>query len=252
MVPDKLEKQYRVHVYDTGPDEKLTLFSLFDYLQDIASDHAVLLGYGREDLVKTRRFWVLSRMYAIINDFPRWGETVVIETWPKGTDKMFALRDYEVCTPDGRIMAAATSSWLILDQGTRRICRPETTLTGNNKELLKRDSLPRNAARLRPLNENRRILSRFRVRMSDLDVNLHTNNVKYIKWIVDSYSLGFVMNKIPYSVEINYLSESYLDDVILVLGSETDESDCTCDYTIQRQDDNTDLCRIKIAWKERT
>ncbi len=43
-----LEKEYSVHVYETGPDGKLNLHTLFDYFQDIASDHALMLGYGRE------------------------------------------------------------------------------------------------------------------------------------------------------------------------------------------------------------
>jgi hypothetical protein len=43
----QFEKEYRVHVYETGPNGKLNLYSLFNYLQDIASDHAVKLGFGR-------------------------------------------------------------------------------------------------------------------------------------------------------------------------------------------------------------
>ena len=62
----KFEKEYTVHVYETGPDGKLNLYSLFDYLQDIASDHAVKLGFGRDDLMKQNHFWVLSRIYAEI------------------------------------------------------------------------------------------------------------------------------------------------------------------------------------------
>lgn len=49
MEKPKLEKEYQVHVYETGPDGRLNLYSLFDYFQDIASDHAVQLGFGRDD-----------------------------------------------------------------------------------------------------------------------------------------------------------------------------------------------------------
>ena len=56
MDPRLFEKEYRVHVYETGPDGKLNLYSFFDYLQDIASDHAVRLGYGRDDLMKSNPF----------------------------------------------------------------------------------------------------------------------------------------------------------------------------------------------------
>ena len=72
------EKEYRIHVYETGPDGKLNLCSLFNYMQDIASDHAVELGFGRDDLMRDNRFWVLSRMYAEINHWPLWGETIFL------------------------------------------------------------------------------------------------------------------------------------------------------------------------------
>ena len=57
----QFEKEYRIHVYETGPDGKLNLYSLFNYMQDIASDHAIKLGFGRDDLMRDNRFWVLSR-----------------------------------------------------------------------------------------------------------------------------------------------------------------------------------------------
>ena len=96
----QFEKEYRVHVYETRPDGKLNLYSLFNYMQDIASDHAIKLGFGRDDLMRDNRFWVLSRIYAVINKWPLWEDLIIIKTWPNGTDKLFALRNYEVKYPD--------------------------------------------------------------------------------------------------------------------------------------------------------
>ena len=91
----QFEREYRVHVYETGADGKLNLYSLFNYMQDIASEHAVKLGFGRDDLMKDNHFWVLSRMYAEITEWPFREETIIVRTWPNGTDKLFALRNYE-------------------------------------------------------------------------------------------------------------------------------------------------------------
>jgi acyl-ACP thioesterase len=133
MAKLKLQKEYKIHVYETGVDSKLNVASLFNYLQDIASDHAEILGFGRDDLMKNNQFWALSRMYAEISVWPQWGESIIVKTYPNGTDKLFALRNYEVSYPDGRHIAFATSSWLILDQSTRRIQRPEAALTHFNR-----------------------------------------------------------------------------------------------------------------------
>lgn len=245
----KYEKEYTVHVYETGPDSRLTLYSLFDYLQDIASDHAVKLGYGRDDLMKQNNFWVLSRIYAEISIWPQWSEKIVVRTWPRGTDKLFALRDYEVRYPDGRSIASGTSSWLIVDRNTRRIQRPDNTLSRYNSDLPREKALPRNAMKLEPVESDSLPSDPFSVRISDLDINLHTNNVRYLKWVSDSYSLDFILNNNPTSAEINYLAESHYNDTISILTSEDKDTSNEFNHSILRTSDNAELCRLKIKWR---
>lgn len=243
----KYEKDYSVHVYETGPNGKLTLYSLFDFLQDIASDHAVRLGYGRDEMLRRNTFWVLSRIYAEISCMPEWGSTIKIKTWPRGVDKLFALRDYEAWFPDGKPVARATSSWLIVDQTNKRIQRPDNTLSRHNEGLPKDSALPRNAMKLEPVSSGSVKNNNLSVKISDLDINLHTNNVRYLKWVTDSYNLDFILNHYPVSAEINYLAESHYNDIISVVTSEQGEN--TFCHSILRISDNTELCRMKICWQ---
>jgi acyl-ACP thioesterase len=245
----KFEKEYKVHVYEMGPNGLLNLYSLFDYLQDIASDHAVLLGFGRDDLMKNNSIWVLSRMYAEIKYLPRWEESIKVRTWPKGTDKLFALRDFEVMSDDGRHVASATSSWLVIDRSTKKIQRPDNLLTSFNNGTEIPDALMRNALKIDAALNGGKKSPEFHVRTSDLDINLHTNNVRYLKWVTDFYDLDFIMNKLPSSVEINYLSESVIGDKIFIRVSENQKDD-TFDHSVIRMSDSKELCRIRIVWKD--
>jgi medium-chain acyl-[acyl-carrier-protein] hydrolase len=249
MDTGKLEKEYEIHVYETGPDEKLSLYSLFDYLQDIASDHAVLLSFGRDDLLERNQFWILSRIYAEISELPEWGDRIVVKTWPSGIDKLFALRDYEVSYPDGKTIALATSSWLVLDRTTKRIQRPDHFLGQFNNEHEMDHALPRNAQKLIPAGPEGEITSRFTVKVSDLDINLHTNNARYFKWVNDSYDPDFIMNHVPVYAEINYLAESHFNEEIIIRMSGQKDKNNTSDYSIVRTADNTELCRARIVWK---
>ena len=79
------EKVYRIHVYETRPDGKLDLYSLFNYMQDIASVHAVKLGFGRDDLMKDNRF--------VEGDF----NTSLVE---KGLEKYYIQSKEEKFLPD--------------------------------------------------------------------------------------------------------------------------------------------------------
>jgi medium-chain acyl-[acyl-carrier-protein] hydrolase len=245
------KKEYRVHVYETGPDGKLNLYSLFNYMQDIASDHAVKLGFGRDDLMKDNRFWVLSRIYSVVEKWPQWEDTIVVKTWPNGTDKIFALRNYEVEYPDGRHIASGTSSWLILDRETKRVQRPDSVLSQFSPNLNPENSPLRYATKIEASEENGTVSSAFKVKVSDLDVNLHTNNVLYLKWVNDTYSLDFIMNNDPQSAEINYLAESKFDEEISIRTSSESGNDSCFNHSIFRKSDNKELCRVRIEWKKR-
>lgn len=242
------ENEFRVHVYDTGPDGKLSLTSLFNYMQDVASDHAEKLGFGRDDLMRDNRFWVLSRMYAEISNWPLWEDTIIVKTWPNGTDKLFALRNYEVKYPDGRHIAYGTSSWLILDRTTRKIQRPDVALSHFNRHFQQQSTPLRYASKLEAVNDNISETASFRVQISDLDVNLHTNNVRYLQWINDTYDLDFVMKNFPQSAEINYLSESLFNEEIFIQSAEDLNNEGFYNHSIFRAAENKELCRIRIGW----
>ncbi len=246
----QFEKEYRIHVYETGPDGRLNLSSLFNYMQDIASDHAIRLGFGRDDLMRDNRFWVLSRIYAVITDWPEWEDLITLNTWPNGTDKLFALRNYVARYPDGRHIASATSSWLILDMTTKKVQRPDSILATYNPHLHPGDTPVRYASKLEPAGEESLISEAYRIKVSDLDLNLHTNNVKYLTWVSDWYNLDFIMKNVPISAEINYLAESHFDEEIIIKTSEEKMNGPVYRHSICRTSDNKELCRIRIEWKE--
>jgi acyl-ACP thioesterase len=250
MEVNQYQKEYKIPVYEIGADGKINPYSLFNYFQDIASEQAKKLGFGMDDLMKDNHFWVLSRMAAEIEIWPGWEETIIVKTWPRGTDKIFAIRDYEASYSDGRIIAAATSSWLIVDITSRRVQRPDYVLTKYNPGNDVKSAILRNSAKLDPVDENGKKSQPFRVRHSDLDINLHTNNAMYIKWITDSYDSDFRMNHLPSSFEINYLAESRWDDEIYLLSAPDKNNSGEYNHSLVRTVDNTELCRMRIRWKD--
>lgn len=245
----QFEKEYRIHVYETGPDGRLNLYSLFNYMQDIASEHAIRLGFGRDDLMRDNRFWVLSRVYAEIDLWPLWEETIIIKTWPNGTDKLFALRNYEVRYPDGKHIASGTSSWLILDMTTKRVQRPDSILSAYNPNLHKEASVIRYASKLENDCHDGQATPSYKIKISDLDVNLHTNNVRYLNWVCDTYDLEFTMNNEPHSAEINYLAESKYNEEVIIRSSSENGNNKYFSHSISRTSDNKELCRLRLEWR---
>lgn len=245
----QFEKHYRIPVYDTDFRGRLSLHSLFNYVQDIASEHAELLKFGREDLQRNNRFWILSRMYAAINRMPRWGEEILLHTWPRGVEGLFALREIEVTDGKGEVISAVTTSWVVVDIETRRPVRPGTMPALAGRDFITRQATGRSAGKLEPPNGQMIETPPFRVRSGDLDVNLHVNNVKYIQWYCDTFGTDYLSGHEPEEVEINFLSESVEGDTVFlrheVAGNGNNRPGCS----VIRETDGRELCRIMTAWR---
>ena len=112
-----------------------------------------------------------------------------------------------------RKLGECTASWLTLDMQTRRPlklslgedrleCRADGTL----------DLVPEKIPPLALLDE----AATFRVRNSDLDLNGHVNNTRYAQWILDSVPQK---SHAAYDIdvyEVNFLSETHVDDVVAI------------------------------------
>jgi acyl-ACP thioesterase len=187
-------------------------------------------------------------MYAEFSETPCWNEKIKIRTWPSGTEKLFAMRTYELSLADGTRIGSGTSSWLIIDWTTKKIQRPDEFLRKYSRENMSIAQPVRNPERLNNHFAEGSEYGPFNVPVSDIDINLHTNNANYIKWVTDTYTLDFILEHRPFSAEINYLAESVAGDKIIIKSARDDESTCFFNHIIMRENDGRELCRMRIGW----
>ena len=108
---------------------KVKLRAVFDYLQEAAAQHAELLGCGMRFLAKEKKIWVLSRMRVSFERPLLLGEKLSLLTYPRGFDKLFALRPLCIKAETGEPIVKALSAWLLLDIEKGRILRPAENLS---------------------------------------------------------------------------------------------------------------------------
>ncbi|MDR2049812.1 MAG: acyl-ACP thioesterase [Treponema sp.] len=219
---------------DIDRSDTLTVAAAFDFFQEAAINHAEILGVGRDAMKTTGQVWILSRMSVFMERRPRFGENITVRSWPRGTHKLFAVRDYDIRGADGKPAVRGRSGWLILDLEKRRPLRPQGVVEPLplNDGL---DSLPGAAAAneappgLRPEFEgvpsapssdpadrtnltgpaDPTDLSRTvrKACYSDIDYNGHMNNTRYIQWIQDLFAPEILETARSVRLDINYLSE---------------------------------------------
>ncbi|MGM0674018.1 MAG: acyl-[acyl-carrier-protein] thioesterase [Spirochaetota bacterium] len=182
------EESLSVRSYDADHVGRLKPSSLFNYFQEAAWHHAEVLGFGYKALLSHNLFWVISRIRLEWDHPLYWGDELTIETWPKGIATLFALRDFVVRSSDGVEAVRATSSWLTLDLESKRPRRPDRVMDTSmlNADDHAIEELP---AKL-TVPDDLSLADTRRARYSDLDVNQHVNNARYVDWLFDALPLN--------------------------------------------------------------
>ncbi len=199
------EERFRACTWDVDQAGRLTLAAAYNYFQEVAGNHAAALGVGAEYMQANGIVWILSRMSAVLDTRPLAGSRVTVRTWPRGTDRLFAVRDYEMRDATGAMVGRGRSGWLVVDTQSFRPRRPDAVVAGlpKNEDL---DSMPDGALAV-PTTEGLVKVASRAVAYSDLDVIGHMNNARYVQWIQDTMDPEALASASGLRLDINYLAE---------------------------------------------
>jgi acyl-ACP thioesterase len=190
----------------------LTLAAAFDCFQEAAIRHAEDLGVGRVPMSALGQGWVLSRVSVLVRRRPRQAERITVRTWPRGWEKLFALRDFDIRDGAGTLLASARSCWLIVDLEKRRPLRPQATMEQLplNEGL---DALADGGKGLDAWPGAEKIAERTAA-YSDIDFNGHMNNARYVQWVQDIVDAVALTRAKTLRLDINYLNEVKLGETL--------------------------------------
>jgi acyl-CoA thioesterase FadM len=126
-----LEMRATVPTAAVGASATLRLSALMGMMQEIASLHAERLGVGYHAMLAQRRGFVLSRLQMeFCGEWPRWGDELLLRTWPRGIERLFALREFVISRSDGTVFMRASTGWAVIDVDKVRLIRPDDVLAG--------------------------------------------------------------------------------------------------------------------------
>lgn len=221
---------------------ELSTSFMFYQMQEIAWEHANLLGFGYNQLKELNQFWVLSRLLVKIDRRPVWTDNILLETWSRGTDGFYGYRDFNFVDNNGNNIIQATSSWLVLDINTKRIIR----LSQFKKFPEYSESVfGINPSKVKPPRTDEE-LKFTPVLFNEIDINQHFNSGRYLERIIDSYSFDFHNKHRLEELEVNFLKEGTPTDYLSVKKQPMDGSHHLC--SVVRESDRSDLMRARLKW----
>ncbi len=244
----KFRQDICVPCYDTDASFYLKPAAFMDLAQEIAYWAAEELGFGYDALHVHHTAWVLSRLHFHFEAPPKWRDEVNLYTWHKGPDGLFFLRDFYLQDPDGRRLVTCTSSWVVIDERTRRLVRPEDLkdllsvepgLDSAIDEPAPKVSMPR-GAEPEPAGTHT-------VSYSDVDIIGHTNNARYMVWAMDCLDYGEASARRVRDVYVNFNKETTPGTVVELFRLRAEEDGAPVWYVEGRVDGKSAFC-VKMVF----
>lgn len=204
--------QYQIAWQDVDANGKMTLRAFSNFLQESAWRHANEVGFGFNYLKQYSAVWVLTAIRAQIEQYPAWNDTIRLTTWHKGHQGVIASRDFEMHNQQGHKIAAASTDWIIINFESRRPMRPNIIEQFSDTALLQH-------ALTQPfldLDMPATISDQqyHVVHFSELDMNGHTNNMRYFEWIANAFEPANTTKLAFHQFEIKFVHECVLNDKI--------------------------------------
>ena len=179
--------------------------AILEAMQETAAAHSARLGLDRSTLVQMGIVWILSRTKVEMERVPQFGERLIIETYPTQNRHLFFPRSHVFKDMQGGLVGRANSLWVLVDTQTRRITSDPRVLERlpDNRDLAPAVGMP---ATVHPL-EGPSVPGAIEPLYTDLDINGHVNNTKYLDWCCNALGPEAMQNACLSVFEVNYDSE---------------------------------------------
>ena len=239
-----LVQKFNIKYSEMDHNLALKPYSLLNFLQDIASESAEKLGFGYSFMSKRNLGWFLIKYRMEFIDYPVGIYEITIKTRPRGYNKLFAYRDFEIYSNE-KLLGRIFSVWSIINFETKTTMPIANVILDNPcmQQYQKSDN-DLSFSKIKPLDEvsNKK---EFIVRYNDLDVNKHANNGNYIIWAFETLSLDFKTTHKIKTLDMMFKKEAKFDENII---SEVQINENITSHKISNAN-SEDVCLIQCEWE---
>jgi acyl-ACP thioesterase len=198
------------------------------------------LGFDRAWEDNNHRAWVVSRLSFALERRFRFGDAVTVRAWMQAIDRVFVIMNFEIL--DGEeVFGRGSSSWILINADTREplMARNSPIVPSPHSDAAPATPLLHADAALTPAGERR-------AAYSDIDLNGHVHNTRYLDWFCDLLDVNALCNAETFSLEINFLKEVLPGvNVAFFMAAEPAGGSATT-YTLEGRADGAPAFRARL------
>ena len=207
----KIEQSYKIGLREVGIKNELTNYGILAFLEDIATYHSGLVGYGVDDVEKNQGAFLLLDWNLEVYKRLKFNDNINVKTYslPINKPSFHCYRNFEIYDVKNNLIATAQSKWLFYNFFQKKIeklslekvniFKPEGDLEQTENKMIKIIE-PKSFEKIKESHARR----------MDIDVNHHMNNLVYLKLAYE-----IIPDDVYFSEELNNLRITYKHQIKL-------------------------------------
>lgn len=201
---------------------QLGLANTFALFQDVASEHAEVIGVGFEAMRARNAFWLTVRTRVHFYERPALMQMVEASTWAHAPGATRCDRFYQL-TAGEKLLAEGRTEWCVYDTEKNAV-RP-TAEAGFDPGIAFCEDTVLGApyARFRHDFTDADRACTHRVLPSDVDLGRHMNNVAYLRMLTDSFSVEEQAQLDAEEMEILFCLPCFEGQTLEIMRRKTDD-----------------------------
>lgn len=234
--------------YECDAFGRVSIPALMNLMQESANRNAIDYGIGIADLERQGFGWMLMRFQLRMHEYPRYGQTIRLITYPTFVEKFFIYRDFRVEDETGNLLADASSIWLVFSV-EKRAAVPLPSFIKTLSPPANIDPLPKLTSR--PDFQTKAFVPTqqkdVEVGWLSIDQNQHVNNVAYVAWLLEAIDKKTLQTGELAEIDLVYRTESHWGDYLQVQSAT--ESPNTFIHRIVHPELGKDVLLARSRWK---
>lgn len=218
------KKEYKISYTEVDQNLKLGLVEsmtlpqnmVTEYFEAIKSDNIVLKN-------QNNAIWVVSKAKIHFNQYPNWRDLIYGRTYTTKVKPIRVEMETTFKNKDEEIIYSVKQESCAIDLETRKIRKVETVNYPLDMET-EENVIQEPYSKLNETFLEDDFVYEQKVFVADIDYSRHTNNVIYVKYIVNSLSCEFFDKNQITDFEIHYINESREGEILKIYKKEKESS----------------------------
>ena len=203
-------KEMKIDFSQCTPDRIMTWAEILRFTSDNAGEDFARRGMPWDFLQEKGVAFIVSRVSFHVEQMPIYEQTIRLNTWESAPQGPFATRNFELIdAQSGSLLIKAQTQWVVFGINNHRIL-PAKAFT-----LRPSPTIVTDFAGIKPgkivLPDEMETIAKHKVLFSELDANGHTNNSKYINFVIDNLPADFQKKPVK-DLRLNYSREAHLGE----------------------------------------